>query len=150
MFVGEREGHVYRPSLLGSMVGKAAAFGIPNDRRRDRHLVDLATLLSIVTPRDDFATVTKRDRHYLVPALREVRARIDELAIDDVDLGLARLEDACAASEIREREARAQRRTEAPKRSRPTRTVCAVRTRYMLGPCVKPLGHDPREGHSSV
>jgi len=149
ILVGNREGYVYRPSLLGALVGKAAAHGIATDRRRDRHLIDLAILLSLVSPRDDFSDLTARDRRYLRPALAALKPRLAELAIEHADAGLARVEDALEASETAERMRKALA-VPAGQRSRPTRTVCGVRSRYMHGPCVKPLGHDPREGHSSV
>lgn len=55
---------VPRPSLLGSIVGKAAACGLPGNN--SRHLRDLALLLSLVSdPFDLSEQVTKSDRRYL-------------------------------------------------------------------------------------
>lgn len=67
--VGGRQGWVRRPSLLGSLVAKAAAYGVPLDRARTRHLTDLLVLATLVRPDDQVGQATKRDRRYLGNAL---------------------------------------------------------------------------------
>jgi hypothetical protein len=44
----DRRGYVIRPSLLGALVGKAAALEIPVDPGRERHVSDFATLTSLI------------------------------------------------------------------------------------------------------
>lgn len=44
--IGDRVGRVPRPSLLGAVVGKAAACGLPDDT--GRHFRDLALLCALI------------------------------------------------------------------------------------------------------
>jgi len=67
--VAGRTGTVRRPSMLGSLVAKSAAYTIPLDTGRDRHLTDLAVLSTLVTPGDRLQDATKRDLRYLYTAL---------------------------------------------------------------------------------
>lgn len=54
------------PTLLGALVVKAAAYGVPADPLRDRHLTDLAALTAMIRRTDNIATqLTKRDRDHL-------------------------------------------------------------------------------------
>lgn len=46
--LADRRGFVIRPSLVGALVGKAAALEIPVDPGRDRHVSDFATLASLI------------------------------------------------------------------------------------------------------
>ncbi|WP_329136499.1 hypothetical protein [Streptomyces sp. NBC_00670] len=88
--LGERTGTIHRPSLLGAIVGKAAALGIPT-APKEKHYRDLAFLLSL--PADPLALkrqLTKGDRRKLRTAqpLRDVdhkawRALDDEEARAD-------------------------------------------------------------------
>lgn len=67
--IGEASGTVWRPSMIGALVAKAAAYSVP-DAARDRHLVDFAVLASMVSRSDGIADhVTQRDRQYLRPML---------------------------------------------------------------------------------
>lgn len=62
-------GTVWRPSMIGALVAKAAAFSV-QDAERNRHLVDFAVLASMVSRSDSIADqVTRRDRQYLRPML---------------------------------------------------------------------------------
>lgn len=67
--VAGREGSVRRPSMLGSLVAKSAAYTTPLDTGRERHLVDLAVLSTLVVPADRLQNATKRDLRYLHTAL---------------------------------------------------------------------------------
>ena len=72
--VGEASGTVWRPSMIGALVAKAAAYGV-SDSARDRHLVDFAILASMVTRSDGIADhVTQRDRQHLRPMLSALGA----------------------------------------------------------------------------
>lgn len=59
----DRIGHVIRPSLLGALVGKAAALEISSDPRRERHLTDFASLARLILdPLGMRSLVRKKDR----------------------------------------------------------------------------------------
>lgn len=45
-------GKVNRPSLMGTLIGKAAALEIMDDPGRERHVTDFLTLASVVAARD--------------------------------------------------------------------------------------------------
>ncbi len=64
-----RAGTVRRPSMLGSLVAKSAAYTITLDLGRERHLFDLAVLCTLVRPADRVQAATKRDLRYLYTAL---------------------------------------------------------------------------------
>lgn len=64
----ERAGVIHRPSLLGAIVGKAAALSIPT-APQDKHYRDLAFLLSLpANPRTLKQELTKGDRRRLATA----------------------------------------------------------------------------------
>ncbi len=68
--MGDRRAIVARPTLLGALVAKAAAYTVMLDRARKRHLIDFVVLATLADRRDRIAElVTKRDRHYLSNAL---------------------------------------------------------------------------------
>ncbi|WP_457966045.1 hypothetical protein M1E17_05700 [Arthrobacter sp. D1-29] len=48
VIAGTTTGQVNRPSLLGSLIGKAAALKIVNDEFRERHITDFLTLAAVV------------------------------------------------------------------------------------------------------
>jgi hypothetical protein len=61
--IAGRVGRIIRPSLLGALVGKAAALEIPVDPNVDRHSSDFITLASLIdNPAGMNALVTRRDR----------------------------------------------------------------------------------------
>jgi hypothetical protein len=70
------QGEVWRPSMLGALVMKAAAYTTP-EPNHDRHLTDFATLASMLTRTDHIDEgLTRSDRKYLslaVAALDEKR-----------------------------------------------------------------------------
>jgi hypothetical protein len=49
---GSSSGHVSRPTLLGSLIGKAPALCIMNDPGRERHITGFLTLASVVRASD--------------------------------------------------------------------------------------------------
>ncbi|MBD1536825.1 hypothetical protein HC749_01395 [Arthrobacter sp. S13_S34] len=49
---GATTGHVNRPTLLGCIIGKAAAMKIVNDSARERHVSDFLSLASVVAASD--------------------------------------------------------------------------------------------------
>jgi hypothetical protein len=49
---GSSSGRINRPTLLGSLIGKAAALCIMNDPGRERHITDFLTLASVVRASD--------------------------------------------------------------------------------------------------
>ena len=68
--VGDRVGSIRRPSMLGALVAKTAAFSVPDDSAKERHLTDFATLAAIAQGSDRIAEqLTTRDRHYLTAML---------------------------------------------------------------------------------
>ncbi len=70
VLVGTTRGVIRRPNLLGAMVSKAAAFSVPSDPHKERHLTDFAVLATMVSRSDRIAEqLTPRDRRYLVPLL---------------------------------------------------------------------------------
>lgn len=74
LLVGGREARISRPSLLGAIVGKAAAYGITQDPNRERHLHDLAILCGLIAARDNLLAITARDR--FIPSARARRRRV--------------------------------------------------------------------------
>ena len=61
--IAGRVGRIIRPSLLGALVGKAAALEIPVDPNADRHSSDFITLASLIdNPAGMNVLVSRRDR----------------------------------------------------------------------------------------
>ena len=68
--VDDRVGTIRRPNMLGALVAKAAAFSVPSDPAKERHLSDFATLAAMARGLDRIGQqMTARDRHYLAPML---------------------------------------------------------------------------------
>jgi hypothetical protein len=64
--LGENEGTVRRPNLLGALVVKAAAFSVPGDPGKERHIIDFALLAAMAGRSDRIAQqLTARDRKYM-------------------------------------------------------------------------------------
>jgi hypothetical protein len=82
-------GTVWRPSMIGALVAKAAAYSV-QDAARDRHLVDFAVLASMVSRSDSIADqVTRRDRQYLYPLLSALgENRSLWVMIEDAERGI--------------------------------------------------------------
>lgn len=79
--IGEQVGTVLRPSLVGALVGKAAArVEIASDRASSRHCIDFVVLASLVSARDfRDAQLSSKDRQRLHRML--VRSRADGAAL---------------------------------------------------------------------
>ncbi|MDQ0727880.1 hypothetical protein QFZ21_002880 [Microbacterium sp. W4I20] len=72
---GDRESDVLRPSLVGAIIGKAAAFTVMLDRDRDRHLGDLVVLASLLRSSDlRGASLDTRERALVINAVGAARA----------------------------------------------------------------------------
>jgi hypothetical protein len=88
-----REGRLWRPNLLGALVLKAAAYAVPLDRAKQRHLIDFAVLSTLIRRGDQLSTsMTSRDRARLGNAIGALR--IDGTIIPSIDgaaAGLQRL-----------------------------------------------------------
>lgn len=68
--VDDHVGMIRRPNMLGALVAKAAAYSVPSDQAKDRHLTDFATLAAMTRGSDRIRQqLTSRDRHYLTPML---------------------------------------------------------------------------------
>ncbi|WP_277959858.1 hypothetical protein [Frigoribacterium faeni] len=92
-----RDGVVLRPTLQGALLAKAAAVEIPGDDHT-RHLVDIATLGSLVSRRDRLATdVTETERRRIRAALSLIErdplicrvADVDPIVVDRLRLAFA-------------------------------------------------------------
>jgi hypothetical protein len=90
--VGQRTGFVPRPTIVGALIIKAAAWSNTMDVRRERHVDDFCTLVSMVTARDlRNADLSKKEGLYLRKAI-EVALTTDRLReIDGAADGLNRL-----------------------------------------------------------
>lgn len=68
--VHDAVGTIRRPSMVGALVAKAAAFSVPSDSAKERHLTDFATLAAMARGSDRISQqLTTRDRRYLIPML---------------------------------------------------------------------------------
>jgi hypothetical protein len=90
--VGSRSGRVARPSLVGAVIAKSAAYSVTLDRNRARHLDDICVLSAMLTARDlRGVELSKKEREYLRPAVRlaQNHERISE--IDGAPDGISRV-----------------------------------------------------------
>lgn len=70
VIAGAAAGRVNRPSLIGCLVGKAAALVITDDPGRERHITDFLTLAAVVTAADlRDASYRPADRSHLANML---------------------------------------------------------------------------------
>jgi len=77
-------GVVYRPSLLGALLMKSAAYSVTQDRYRERHLIDVAVLCAIVNAGDlRHASFTPREIRRISAALDALESQGGELASVD-------------------------------------------------------------------
>ena len=68
--VDDAVGTIRRPNMLGALVAKAAAFSVPSDPAKERHLMDFATLAAMTGGSDRIGQqLTARERNYLAPML---------------------------------------------------------------------------------
>lgn len=77
--VGDRVGTILRPTLVGAIIGKSAAYTVELDRDRDRHLGDLVTLASLLRPSDTRAGagLDNRERRLVSNAIGAARTKPD-------------------------------------------------------------------------
>ncbi|WP_147915780.1 hypothetical protein [Ruania zhangjianzhongii] len=87
--VGDQEGQICRPNLLGALVGKAATSEILIDPGAQRHAADFAVLASLLSAADLRAeTISKRDASYLGNMLHLVSQAGLEHEVDGARRGL--------------------------------------------------------------
>ncbi len=74
--IGDRVGSAPRPSLLGALIAKAAAYTVPLDRNRARHLGDFALLATLLGPDDvdGHPGLDKRELELMMNAIGHARA----------------------------------------------------------------------------
>ncbi|WP_370617232.1 hypothetical protein [Mumia sp. Pv 4-285] len=90
--VGSTTGTVRRPTLLGALVIKAAAYSITVDPARERHLDDIALLASMLTARDlRGAELSNGEAKYVREAVPVAQNHLATTMIDGAPDGLARL-----------------------------------------------------------
>ncbi|MDR1834104.1 MAG: hypothetical protein LBQ92_05575 [Propionibacteriaceae bacterium] len=96
---GESTGHIRRPSLLGALVVKAAAWQAKGATAR--HLADMATLAKLAKPSDRLAELaTPRDKHYLRLAFANAVKHRPIAADDDAMAALRALDRALGTDVI--------------------------------------------------
>lgn len=79
---GSSSGHVNRPSLLGCLIGKAAALKIVNDPGRERHITDFLTLAAVVGAADlRGATYQPAEREHLANMLGHLAVTPEHMAL---------------------------------------------------------------------
>lgn len=79
---GPWSGHVNRPSLLGCLIGKAAALKIVNDPGRERHITDFLTLAAVVGVADlRGATYHPAEREHLANMLGHLAVTPQHMAL---------------------------------------------------------------------
>ena len=88
-----REGRLWRPNLLGALVLKAAAYTVPLDRAKQRHLIDFAVLSALIRRSDQLSmNMTNRDRTRLGNAIGALIVDGTIIpSIEGADAGLQRL-----------------------------------------------------------
>lgn len=90
--IGQNEGIINRPSLIGALLIKSAAFSNPLDRARDRHLEDIALLSTLLTAADVPGDFSKNEIARLSTVVGVLDSRIEILnSIRDSLEGLERL-----------------------------------------------------------
>jgi hypothetical protein len=89
--VGDRQGSVRRPTLLGALVGKAAAIRIGVDAGAVRHVLDFAVLTTLIRPGDAVHTAGRRDREHLGNMLGRMVDETSWRFVDGAEEGVARL-----------------------------------------------------------
>lgn len=90
---GGRSGVVWRPTIIGAVVMKAAAHSVASDLGRARHLDDLAVLAALLTARDLRSAALRRgERSYLRRALSATAEHPPTDGIDGARDGIVRLE----------------------------------------------------------
>ena len=94
VLVGGRLGTVLRPTLVGALVGKAAArTEISSDRKAGRHCIDFVILASLVVARDfREAVLSKKDRTRLAKMIDYCRNDAGAMSMPYAAEHLSRLE----------------------------------------------------------
>lgn len=87
--LGQRVGRILVPNLQGAIISKAAAYGVPTQRARARHLIDLSVLLSVAGAGDRiYEGLTRSDLRHLrrVQTMLSQRSTVDveDLSVDQI------------------------------------------------------------------
>jgi hypothetical protein len=92
VLVGERSGTVQRPSLPAAIAAKAAAYLNPQDSGRQRHLIDIAVLGTLLQPGDTFDNLAKRDLDRARRGMDALQTQVAVAAsVEGGDAGVQRL-----------------------------------------------------------
>jgi hypothetical protein len=87
------EGTIPRPTLQGALIAKAYAYTVMLDPARDRHLIDLAVLATLLSAADDITTgLTRTERNKIGNALFNARESPAALTVEGGAEGLDRLQ----------------------------------------------------------
>ncbi|GAA3659345.1 hypothetical protein [Microbacterium marinilacus] len=74
--IGQRTSTILRPSLIGAIIGKSAAYSVDLDDKRERHLGDLVVLGSLLRPSDRREEpLDGRERRLTASAVGAARAK---------------------------------------------------------------------------
>lgn len=85
-------GSVWRPTITGALIAKAFAYSVPLDRAKERHLLDFATLSTLISASDRVGDgLTRREQQVLSNALRASAAYAGVRAMQGAAEGLDRL-----------------------------------------------------------
>lgn len=89
-----RAANINRPSLMGAMVMKSAAYDNTTDSYRDRHLIDLGVLANLVGAVDaEGFAIKNNERKRLLKALRDLKIKSGLInSIDGALEGVLRVE----------------------------------------------------------
>ncbi|MHB1128652.1 MAG: hypothetical protein ACYC06_01195 [Ilumatobacteraceae bacterium] len=85
---------INRPNLMGAIVVKAAAYGNTRDSYRERHLMDIAVLSTLVKSSDAHdLTISKSERQRLALALKALKKNIGLInSVSGASEGVSRVE----------------------------------------------------------
>lgn len=90
--VGSASGTVQRPGLPAAIAAKSAALLNPNDAKRQRHLIDVAVLTTLLKPGDAFGELAVRDQRRVQQALAVLESEPPVVAsVDGASDGVKRL-----------------------------------------------------------
>lgn len=90
--LGRNDGIISRPTLIGALIIKSAAFSNSMDRARDRHLEDIAILSTLLTAADAHGRLSRNEIARLRTAIGTLGSRVEILSrIENSREGLERL-----------------------------------------------------------
>jgi hypothetical protein len=90
--IGDESGIINRPSLVGALAIKAAAYSNPLDVARDRHLEDIAVLSTLLSSEDVLGDLSSQEKARIQLAVVTLAEKLDILSrIENSREGLERL-----------------------------------------------------------